>query len=117
MKVLAALLLLALAVPAAAQGGGFHAGELFVYTNGLQAPGYTGAGILRVDPLAGTGSLLTQTWGAYDFTGAMAFDPYRQRLVFCSAITGTDPSPIRYLWLADGAGRIALRWLRRSLDS
>ena len=73
MKILAALLLLSLTVPLSAQGGGFNAGDLLVYTNGLQAPGYTGSGILRVDPVAGAGSLLTQTWGAYDFTGAMAF--------------------------------------------
>ncbi|HTE04706.1 MAG TPA: hypothetical protein VK824_00820 [Planctomycetota bacterium] len=50
--------------------------------------------------------MLVQTWGCYDFTGSMAFDPYRQRLVFCSAIVGTDPGPIRYLWFADGAGNL-----------
>ncbi len=91
---------------ASAQGGGFHAGELFFYGVGVQSPGYSGTGILRVDPVTGAGSILTPTWGAFDYTGTMAFDPYRQRLLFCSAITGTDPSPLLYLWAADGAGNL-----------
>ncbi len=89
-----------------AQGGGFHAGELFVYTNGLTSPGYTGGGIMRVDPVTGASSVLVQTLGAYDFTGSIAFDPYRQRLVFIAALPGVDPSPRNYLWFADGAGNV-----------
>jgi hypothetical protein len=88
------------------QGGGFHAGELFLYGYGVQAPGPSTHGILRVDPVTGAGSVLTPTWNSFDYTGAMAFDPYRQRLLFCSAIIGTDPSPVLYLWAADGAGNL-----------
>jgi hypothetical protein len=105
-NILTALVLLVLTLPAASQGGGFVAGELFVYTNGLTSPGYVGAGIMRVNPLTGASSVLVQTSGAYDFTGAMAFDPFRQRLVFCSAIPGVDPSPVRYVWFADGLGNL-----------
>ena len=105
MKFLLALALcLALPAAASAQGSGFNAGEVFVYTGGLTAPGYTGAGILRVEPLAGAGSVLIQLANTLDNVGALAFDTYRQRLVFCASIPGTEPLPQLHLWLADGAG-------------
>jgi len=87
---------------ASAQGGGFNAGELFVYTGGIQSPGYNGYGILRVDPVTGASSVFVQTAGLYSFTGAMAFDPYRQRLVFSAPVGG----PTQQIWLADGAGNL-----------
>jgi hypothetical protein len=98
--------LLALGAGASAQGGGFHAGEVFIYGWGVQSPGYSGAGVLRVDPATGAGSVLTPTWGTFEYTGTMAFDPYRQRLLLSTAITGTNPSPVNYLWAADGAGNL-----------
>lgn len=89
---------------ATAQSSGFREGEVFLYSTGLSAPGYTGAGILRVDPVAGTGSVFVQTLGGYsaNYVGGMAFDPYRQRLGFSSAI-GT---PYEHLWFADGQGNV-----------
>ncbi len=94
--------LLGVATGASAQGGGFNAGELFVY-NGVQSPGYTGWGILRVDPVTGASSVFVETSGVYAGQGApMAFDPYRQRLVFGAPIGGTQ----NHLWFADGAGNL-----------
>lgn len=89
---------------ATAQSSGFREGEVFLYSTGLSAPGYNGAGILRVDPVAGTGSVFVQTLGGYsaNYVGGMAFDPYRQRLVFSSAIG----SPYEHLWFADGQGNV-----------
>ncbi len=85
-----------------AQGGGFDAGEVFVY-NLVQSPGYSGSGILRVDPLTGTSSVFVQTSGVFQPSGeAMAFDPYRQRLVFSAPIG----NPTIHLWFADGAGNL-----------
>ncbi|HTE06446.1 MAG TPA: hypothetical protein VK824_09635 [Planctomycetota bacterium] len=98
--------LLGLGALVSAQGGGFHAGELFVYTGGLTSPGYTGPGILRVDPVSGASSVFVPLWSTLDDVGAMAFDPYRQRLVFGAALAGVDPSPVMYLWLADGSGQL-----------
>lgn len=91
-----------LALPA--QSSGFREGELFLYSTGVNAPGYVGAGILRVDPQAGTGSLFVPTLGGYsaNYVGGMVFDSYRQRLVFSSAIG----SPYEHLWFADGQGNV-----------
>ncbi len=94
--------LLGVATGASAQGGGFTAGELFIYTP-VQSPGYNGDGILRVDPVTGASSVFAQTSGVYPAQGlAMAFDPYRQRLVFSASIGG----PTNQLWFADGAGNL-----------
>lgn len=89
---------------ATAQSSGFREGEVFLYSTGVTSPGYTGAGILRVDPVAGTGSVFVPTLGGYsaNYVGGMVFDTYRQRLVFSSAIG----SPVEHLWFADGAGNV-----------
>jgi hypothetical protein len=87
---------------ASAQGGGFHAGELFIYSQ-VQSAAYNGYAIARVDPVTGASSILAQTTGAYSAQGlGMAFDPYRQRLVFSATIGGT----FNHVWFADGAGNL-----------
>lgn len=87
-----------------AQGGGFTAGELFVY-NVFQSPGYNGYGIMRVDPVTGASSMFVQTTGVFQGQGeAIAFDPYRQRLVFSAPIGGIYN--FNHLWFADGAGNL-----------
>lgn len=77
---------------------------MFLYSTGVSAPGYSGAGILRIDPVAGSGALFVPTLGGYsaNYVGGMVFDGYRQRLVFSSAIGG----PNEHLWLADGHGNV-----------
>jgi hypothetical protein len=95
--------LLTLASASAAQSSGFHEGELFIYSSIVQTPGYNGYAILRVDPLTGANSVFTQTVGAYPAEGkAMAFDAFRQRLVFSAAIGASK----NQTWLADGAGNL-----------
>ena len=93
-----------LASAAVAQSSGFHEGDLFLYSTGISSPGYVGAGILRVDPVTGTGSVFVPTLGGYsaNYVGGMAFDTYRQRLVFSSAIGG----PYEHLFFADGNGNV-----------
>ncbi len=98
--------LLALAMGSSAQGGGFHAGEVFIYGFGPQSPGYSGTGVLRLDPASGAGSVFAQTWNFFDYTGTMAFDPYRQRLLLSAAFTGFTPTPLNHLWALDGAGNL-----------
>jgi len=97
---------LAFGAGASAQGGGFHAGEVFIYGVGVQSPGYSGNGVLRIDPVSSAGSVLVKTWNAFDYTGTMAFDPYRQRLLLSTAIPGSAPTPLNHLWAADGAGNV-----------
>ena len=93
-----------LSLAANAQSSGFHEGELFLYSAGVTAPGYNSAGILRVDPVTGVGSLFVPTQGAFaaDYVGGMVFDTYRQRLVFSSSVG----SPYEHVWLADGNGNL-----------
>ncbi len=97
----ATLVLSCLAPTASAQNSGFPEGELYVYSGGLFAPGYNGAGIMRVDPTTGSSSLVVKLTSPLDTTGSMNFDPYRQRIVFSGAI---PPSPVVHTWLADAAG-------------
>jgi hypothetical protein len=94
--------LLGAGTAASAQGGGFNAGELFIYSP-VQSAAYNGYGILRVNPVTGSSSVLAQTNGNYGAQGlGMAFDPYRQRLVFSAAIG----SNFNHVWFADGDGNL-----------
>lgn len=107
LSTLAALFTLgALASTALAQSSGFKEGELFVYANSLQAPGYNGDGIMRTNPLTGESSLFAKIEFITDQVGSMVFDPYRQRLVFSASLPGVDPSPVTYLWYSDGNGNL-----------
>jgi hypothetical protein len=96
-------LLSVLTVPGLAQGASFEAGELFLYSPGLQGPGYTGPGILRVNPQTGASSVLLQSAFAQSNTGTMAFDPYRQRVVVSANLSLQQPSR---LWYVDGNGAL-----------
>jgi len=97
------VLLSALAAPGFAQGPGFKPGELFLYSPGLQGPGYSGAGILRMNPTTGASSVLLQTATAQPNIGTVAFDPYRQRVVVSAALTLQQPSRLYYV---DGNGAL-----------
>ena len=100
---LAATALLALALlsaPARSQGGGFTANDLYVCGN-MWTPASLN-GIARVAPVSGNTSLLTSFQNYFDHQGSMAFDPYRQRLLYISYPTPAD------VWLvarfSDAAG-------------
>jgi hypothetical protein len=94
--------LFGVATGASAQGGDFNAGELFIYSP-IQSAAYNGYGIMRVDPVSGASSVFAPVTGNYPAQGlAMAFDPYRQRLVF-SATIGSN---FNHVWFADGAGNL-----------
>ena len=97
------VLLSALAAPGFAQGAGFKAGEMFLYSPGLQGPGYSGPGILRLNPVTGASSVLLQTSFAQSNTGTVAFDPYRQRVVVSATLTLQQPNR---LWYVDGNGAL-----------
>jgi hypothetical protein len=92
--------------PAGAQSSGFKEGELFVYAPAIQAPGYSGAGILRTDPLSGASAMLVKAQLLSDVVGSMVFDSHRQRVVFSAALPGIDASPVTYLWFVDGYGNL-----------
>jgi len=87
-----------------AQGGGFQAGDLYLFNSLIPVPGSGNGAIVRIDPLAGTSTLTVDLGVASQANGLLAFDPYRQRLVF-RAWVGANPNPQR-LYAADAAGNL-----------
>ena len=90
-----------LCAAASAQGGGFTAHDVYVY--GRTASAGTVA-ITRLNPVSGASAQLTGLAGIQQNQGSLAFDPYRQRLVFVGWAPG-QPTP--QLHLADASGAIA----------
>ena len=93
----------ALAPDAAAQGGGFIANEIFVYNAAAQGISSNSGAVLRCDPVTGATSLYVDLTFSQQQQGSAAFDPYRQRVVFCASLAAADPFK---LWFADGAGTV-----------
>lgn len=89
---------------ALAQGGGFQAGDIYLFNSLIPVPGSGNGAIVRIDPLAGTSTLTVDLGVASQANGLLAFDSYRQRLVFHSGIAA-NPTPAR-LYAADAAGNI-----------
>lgn len=97
---------LATATQAPAQSSGFREGDLFLSAASIQAPGYNGSGIVRVDPVTGESALLVKTVQTLDLVGSAVFDPYRQRLVLTAFIAGFTPTPLMEIWLVDAQGKL-----------
>ncbi|HEX5012169.1 MAG TPA: hypothetical protein VFY71_17415 [Planctomycetota bacterium] len=96
-----ALFVLALlSAPLRSQGGGFTANDLYV-CGSIWTPASVN-GIARVDPISGDTALLTSFQGYFDHQGSMAFDPYRQRLLYVS--WPTSGSTWLFANLIDAAG-------------
>lgn len=85
--------------PAAAQGGGFVANDLYVYAQ-LGIPPF--AGIVRVPPLTGASSLHVGLGPLAPDGGVIEFDAYRQRLVYLEQ--GTTEFRVKTV---DGNGNVA----------
>lgn len=102
-QTLAAAIVLSSGV-ALAQGGGFQAGDLYLFNSLIPVPGSGNGAIVRIEPLAGTSTLTVDLGVASQANGLLAFDPYRQRLVF-HAGTAANPTPPR-LHTSDAAGNL-----------
>jgi len=102
---LSSLALLAAAAPASAQGGGFVAGDMYIYSPFLTGTGNHDNGLLRIDPATGAASTHLLLDGQVTFTGMLAFDPYRQRLLTQAAPQGSGSS-VKRLQFVDGAGAV-----------
>jgi hypothetical protein len=104
-NVLRAALLVACSVvarPASAQGAGFQAGELFIYSAAAQGISSTSGAILRCDPLTGATSEFVDLFFSQQQPGAAVYDPYRQRVVLSAGLFSVS-DPLK-LWFADGTG-------------
>lgn len=85
-----------------ARSGGFTPGELVLYSPAVQGGSSTSGAIVRVDPLTGQASFLLDLVTTLQYGGAIAYDPFRDRLVFCGAFGApNDPSRV---YLLDGSG-------------
>lgn len=96
--VVAAALLLTL--PLASQS--FPLGELFLHTPAATGLGPTDGAILRIDPRTGSTSIFVDLDGTEQDNGAIAYDPFRDRLLFSGVLAGGSPPKV--LWAADAAG-------------
>jgi hypothetical protein len=99
--VLCSLFLTALA---SAQGGGFTSSDLYLYSPAIQNISITGGALVHVDLVAGTATILVDTAATITSQGPMAFDPYRQRIIFCGSVAPSN-GPIR-LYAVDAAGEL-----------
>jgi hypothetical protein len=95
---------LLLGASALGQGGGFDAGDLYLYSPAIQGISSSGGAIVHVDLDTGVTSILVDTFTTLQQQGAIAFDPYRQRLVFCAGL-GSIAAPPR-MYSVDAAGNL-----------
>ena len=96
--------LVSAAAPLCAQGAGFTPLDLYHYGFTTLSP--TASGIARVDPISGATTLTTSLLVTRDQPNAMAFDPYRQRLVFVARQLPDAPSPWYHAYMSDGFGNL-----------
>jgi hypothetical protein len=97
-----ASLLWLLATPVQAQASGFVPGELIFQSQAIPNLPTTSSGIIRIDPTTGAASLLLDLWNAGGSPDSLAYDPYRERLIFYGSFpTFLDPERI---YLLDGFG-------------
>lgn len=105
MRTLALLAACLLPCPfAAAQGGGFTAGDLYLFSPAIQGASTADGALVHVDLSAGTATILVDTFTTPSSMGVMCFDPWRQRLIFRAGLDSVF-DPVR-LWAVDAAGNL-----------
>ncbi|MGQ0551807.1 MAG: hypothetical protein ACT4PU_01140 [Planctomycetota bacterium] len=94
---------------ASAQGGGFTAGDMYLYSASLDAPsgpaGPSVSGLVHVNLALGTADYIVPTGSQFPSSGSVVFDPYRQRIIFDGTIGDPPATPVR-LWAMDAAGQL-----------
>lgn len=94
---------LALSTEAEAGGVAFTQGDLFLYSPAVTGISSTDGAVVRIDPTTGNASLFVDLVLTQSSQGSLAYDPYRERLLFCASLNAADPN---HLWAADGAGNL-----------
>jgi len=90
--------------PIAAQAGGFTSGDLYLYDPDVTGTTLLDGALVHIDPHSGNSDIALDTFLTPSIQGALAFDPYRQRLMlFGSAGNPLDPA---HLWCVDAAGNL-----------
>lgn len=94
-------LVAAVAVPVA-RASDFTAGDLFLYSPAVTGSSSVDGALVRIDPLTGNATLLVDFFATQSNPGSLAYDPYREGLIFCARLDSVlQPT---HLWLVDGAG-------------
>jgi hypothetical protein len=83
-------------------GGGFPPGDLVLYSPAVQGLGSNDGALLRIDPTTGQVTLLVDLFQTLHKTGAVTYDPFRDRVLFCGGFTG--PGLPTGLYAVDAAG-------------
>lgn len=84
-----------------AQAGGFVAGDLYLYDPVITGLSSASGGIMRINPVTGAASMLVHFDSTLGRPQAIAYDPYRNRIIFTSA-----PSTVLATWLIDANGQL-----------
>ena len=90
-----------LALSAAAQSGGFQAGDLYLYNPAFEGLSSTSGAIVRVQPTTGTITMLVDLETSSN-GDTMAYDPWRDRLIFFGGLIPNHSE----LYLCDAAGNL-----------
>ncbi len=99
-----ALTIFLCAAPLHAQSSGFTPGDLYLYSPAIQGSSSTSGAILRIDPATGNSTMLVDLDSTLSAAQCIAYDPYRNRLVFNGVIAGIGGPTAT--WLVDGNGAL-----------
>jgi len=95
---------LSLVASAPAQSGGFAPGDLYFFTTALTAPTEPfHKPLMRIDPISGAATVITDWPQAHFADGGVVYDPFRDRIVMMGHPTQGPPTAMR-LHLVDAAG-------------
>ncbi len=87
---------------ASASAQGFTQGDLFLYTPAATGISSSDGGVFRIEPSTGTTTLIVDLDGVEQWSDAMAYDPFRDGLLFTGRIGGVLMPKL--LWLSDAQG-------------
>ncbi len=90
-----------LSCPLGAQS--FSQGDVYLATIAATGLSTGNGGIIRIDPVSGATSLVAGPFGFQSYHDMVAYDPYRDRLVFPAAAPDPTTDPVQ-LWEMDAAG-------------
>ncbi|HKX45724.1 MAG TPA: hypothetical protein VJP77_03415 [Planctomycetota bacterium] len=99
---LALAALSSLAAPAAAQSGGFQAGDLYLYNPAYQGLSSSDGALVRIDPLTGAQQIVVDLVTSNSSGDVLAYDPFRDRLIFFGGLVPNSNS----VYLCDAAGNL-----------
>lgn len=89
---------------ATATGGGFNAGQLYMYTNNVSA-GTAGRSVMTFQPVTGRAAILTDAFHTTFRYGTLAYDRLRDRLLLQGKLGATTESFRLHDLDAFGAGQ------------